>query len=1290
MISPANRAKKGRMGSEIFHALSLVLRAILLLSNLQVLAGAPFVGAPEPAKPPKDSPLTAEEELATFTVPPGFRIELVAAEPDGGKFVAIAFDHAGRMWTMTAYEYPLDANESPAEARALFAGGGRDRALVFDTPTAPGPQKPRAFAQGLAIPLGLLPYKNGAFIQYDGEIRFYEDTDKDGRADKFTAVLTGFGIEDSHLFPHQFTRAPGGWILMAQGAFNYSKVRTGLGDVTDYNKTKLARFTPDGKRFEIIGWGPCNIWGLVIDRLGEIFIQEANDQGWPMMPFLEGASYPLCGDDVPRPYAPPFPKTGEREMGGTGLSGLAFSEGGDSFPGAGREIFYIANPITGKIQAIRLHRGTHDSAEPGKGSPSPAERSGVGEGWGEGLGNGWRLEHFPDFVRCGDPWFRPVAVQFGPDGCLYIVDWYNKIISHNEVPRNHPERDKTRGRIWRVRHQSQAPRLNVPNLYKASDRQLLVHLRADDTWEVNAAWQQIVDRQAVSLAPELAEIATEDGQPNDLRVRALWCLEGLGRVEAKQLEKLAAADHRALRKEALRVARGQAGPAPNLTLDFVLSMARRGLADPDRLVRQEAIRLLGQLLGDPRAQGAPARELVSLLANAGARAPEGDWPRAPVFFRDFERYLARHELEKHPDVVGAWLNHNGFAGIPPRPEPDSAGRLSAQAFACLALGGPDYAARLAFLLLDLGRAATPEELLLLVSAPTNPTAKVLLRSNLDNAPNLRFLHDNRARVSDHAALAPLLTDAARALVQRDGTDANQDLLVKLAGGFRLSGLEEELIAAATLPGATPERKLAALRALRESGSMRVDLFRKFATGANDALSREAVTALAGAKSAAAVPALLEAWPLLDSALRRVAADRLASSAASARQLVAAVGRGAISRDELDGDTLDKLTTLLPDDDTVRHLVAELGSSLKPVLRLNGGEGDYIDTDIALRGPFTVECWIKLDPTISNQDSILAGPGALDANFHDSRFRVWVGGAIHDIVVASKPVAPESWTHVAFSRDEDGRFRLYLNGELDVTSQAVEPRDFEHLKVGRSNVPGGTAAEFAEFRIWKVCRSPDEIRGLANVEIGAPNSGSAAATPARRAELEFRAPLLYHGAGESWGPLHGNARIERTSDLPPLQTEAEAKALEAKFAQFRALADKPGDRPQGQQVFANTCGVCHAVKGQGGRIGPVLDGAGANGIEALLRNILTPNAAMEAGYRRFRVETRDGEVLEGLFVSQDENTIVLRQPNAEDLRVPRANVKRAGFTRLSLMPEGLLEGLKPGDVSDLFVYLLTLR
>jgi putative membrane-bound dehydrogenase-like protein len=1276
MIQPAKHAK-AQVTNYFIRTASRISQGVPFLIALPALAAAPIIGAPEPAKLLKDSPLTVEEQLTTFSVPPGFNIELVAAEPDGGKFVAINFDHAGRMWTMTALEYPLDANEAGAEAKALFARGGRDRVLVFDTPTAPGRQKPRAFADGLVMPLGLLPYQNGAYVQYGGEIRFYRDTDGDGRADKHEAVLTGFGIEDSHLFPHQFTRAPGGWILMAQGAFNYSKVKAGDGSVTDFNKTKLARFTPDGKRFEIIGWGPCNIWGLVIDRLGEIFIQEANDQGWPMMPFLEGASYPLCGDDVPRPYAPPFPKTGEKEMGGTGLSGLAFSEGGDSFPGPWRDVFFIANPITGKIQAIRCHRGADSLGD---------RQSAVGN-----YGNGWRLEHLPDFVLCGDPWFRPVAIAFGPDGCLYIVDWYNKIISHNEVPRNHPERDKTRGRIWRVRHESRPPRTTAPDLYKASDQDLLVHLRASNTWEVNAAWQEIVDRRAVSLAPELTRLATDTNVPPDVRLRALWSLEGLGQISENVIFSLQAAPQRSLRREAIHVARvGREHGA----------MEASGLLDPDRLVRQEAVRFFCDALRRAVANQEEAKSKVAQLLRIWHRA-ETTKDELPSkwhdYFSAFEAYLVRSALEAAPSAVLAWLDSE-------RATDDTSEDI---AHACLALGGTEGARRLAKQIERLKRPLKPDELTLLASGAGESDVQRVLPAILSDpssqALTLRLLYDNRTRLTDQAALAPLLTDSARSLVTRDPSDANLDLLVRLASGFRLPGLENELVATATGPGVGAERQVAALRALRESGSARVDVFRQFAVSGNDAIKREAVAALAVARSDAAVPVLLEIWPSLTTSLRKTAVDRLASSSASAKQLVTSIEHGVIARDELDGYTLDKLATVLPNDAAVKQLVTELGSTLKPVLRLNGGDGDYIDTDISLRGPFTVESWVKLDPGINNQDSILAGAGGLDANFHDSRFRVWVAGGLHDIVIASKPIAPESWTHVAFTRDAEGRFRLYLNGELDATSAAAERRDFEHLKVGQSNVPGGTAGELAEFRIWAACRTPDEIRATANLALD-PVRGLAgrrdkavdsapANSPGSFPELSAAArmaALLYHGSGETWGALHGNARIERASDLPPLQTEGEAKTLEAKFARFRALANKPGDLARGQRAFTAVCAVCHTVKGQGGKIGPALDGAGANGIEALLRNVLTPNAAMEAGYRRFRVETKDGEVTDGLLVSQDDQAYVLRQQGSEDLRIPRAEVKRAAFTRLSMMPEGLLEPLPSEQVSDLFAYLKTLK
>jgi len=1210
-------------------------------------------GAAEPKAPAKASPLSPEEQQATFSVPPGFKVELVAAEPDGGKFVAIHFDHAGRMWTMTALEYPLDANEAGVEAKALFERGGRDKVLVFDTPTLPGRQTARTFADGLVMPLGVLPYKGGAYVQYGDAVRFYFDTNGDGKADGFTNVLTGFGIEDSHLFPHQFTRAPGGWFWLAQGAFNYSKVKTTDGTQTDFNKTKLARWRPDGSQFETIGWGPCNIWGLVLDRHGEAFIQEANDQGWPVMPFLESASYPLCGDDVPRPYAPPFPKTGEKEMGGTGLSGLALSEGADSFPGEWRDVFFINNPITRKVQAIRVHRGSRRGNEadglPAGANPPPH----VG---GYDYGNGWQLENLPDFVLSSDPWFRPVAMAFGPDGCLYVVDWYNQIISHNEVPRKHPERDKTRGRVWRIRHESQPHRTEVPNLYTAGDAQLLSSLKAANTWEVNAAWQQITDRQAVSLAPELAKLLMDDQQPADVRIRALWATEGLGKLELSQVETLAKAGHRAVRKEALRALR-----MGKFTNGELRVLATSLVEDRDRLVRQEALRVLAEAMARFEGEdGGAGYAIAGLMLRSAVTPPGAGGIRFREFFEAFEIFLVRRALEAQPKALDGWFwaTDNLLSAVNQR----------AYALAAVTAGGLVGAERLARIVPDLERPLSVEELVLLSKVGDQPSAARALKRAMESTATLRLLHDVRSKLDAPAALAPLLVEALRGLIAKDPSDANHALLAQLATGFKLSGLENELITAATKPGAKPDAQLAALRALRESGSTRVDVLRQFAGSGNDAVRREAVTALAAAKSDAATPALLELWPSLTPALRKTAVDRLASSPASAKQLVAAVASGAIARDELDGYTLDKLATVLPDDATVKTLVGELGSSLRPVLRLNGDDGDWLDTELTFDGPFTVECWVKLDPGINNQDSILGAPGQFDANFYDSRFRVWVAG-VNDIVTANKPMTAESWTHVAITRDAAGTFRLYLNGELDATSAAKEPRRFEKLTPFRSTTAGGTAGEFAEFRVWNACRTADEIRAGANLALTA---------------------NLFTGSGANWGKLHGGAKVERTADFPPVQSEAEAKALESRFAKFRTLGQQPGDLARGQQVFTTTCGVCHAVKGVGGKVGPALDGAGAHGLEAVLRNVLTPNAAMEAGYRMFRAETKDGDVIEGLLAAQDADSVTLRQPNTEDQRLLRANLKRAAFLRTSVMPEGLFDALQTQQVSDLLAYVLTLK
>jgi len=183
-------------------------------------------------------------------------------------------------------------------------------------------------------------------------------------------------------------------------------------------------------------------------------------------------------------------------------------------------------------------------------------------------------------------------------------------------------------------------------------------------------------------------------------------------------------------------------------------------------------------------------------------------------------------------------------------------------------------------------------------------------------------------------------------------------------------------------------------------------------------------------------------------------------------------------------------------------------------------------------------------------------------------------------------------------------------------------------------------------------------------------------------------VTFHG-GSSWGELAGQARVEPALDAPRLVTDADVRARAEKFARFRGLAEAAGDVTRGQGLFATKCLTCHHQGGQGGKIGPALDGLGLTGVEAILRHVLTPSAAMEGGYRSFRVVTRDGRVIQGLLVSSDADAIVIRQPDVADIRIAAKDVAQADFTGISVMPEGLLEALQPQDVSDLFAHLKSL-
>lgn len=595
---------------------------------------------------------TPEEELAGFKVADGFVIELVASERDSVIHpIDLTFDDAGRLWTQTARMYPLDpvadipwddllklmddqeAQKNHPEFKRildLYRGKtkGLDKIVVISDLYGKTPAKTRIWADGLTIPMSILPYKDGAYVVQGSELFFLNDTTKDAGADQRTPLFTGFGYTDTHTMAHVLVRAPGDWIHFSHGALN-------KGEVTSYNSdlklkvdfSKIARFSLDGRKMEIVSAGLNNIWGFQLRGNGQWYGSEANDLGYSIAPMEPGTAYPGIGNERIRWYQPFMPELHEFRVGGTGISGVAFADDiSGSFPDEYKNVAFLANPITSSINAVRVVRNADGTVS---------------------------STHLPDLLTSEDDWFRPVNMEFGPDGCLYIADWYNKIVSHNELPTTHPDRDKTHGRIWRIRHVSQKARA-VPNLFEVKTEELASHLKSPSIWEKRAAWHQITDRPAAetkAIAPQLTALALDESQDEITRIHALWSLEGIQYFDEKLLTELLNSPLHDLRREAVRSLNSF-----SLTAEKIAVHVETLAEDKNPAVRSQALRTLDDA-------GAADQSTIGILVRACKPEIPGNAMGGP-YERKFERFLARKALEQYAVELQAFIDAPVAADIP--------------------------------------------------------------------------------------------------------------------------------------------------------------------------------------------------------------------------------------------------------------------------------------------------------------------------------------------------------------------------------------------------------------------------------------------------------------------------------------------------------------------------------------------------------------------------------------------------------------------------------------------------
>jgi putative heme-binding domain-containing protein len=457
-------------------------------------------------------PLAPEEEVKTFKLPEGFSIQLFAAEPQIGKTMNMAFDERGRLWVTESREYPFAA---PLDKK------GRDTIKVLEDTDGDGrADKVMTFADGLNIPIGIYPYKGGVIAWSIPNIWHFQDTDGDGKSDEQEVLFGPLGWEkDTHGMNASFRRGFDGWIYITHGFNNTSVIKGRDGSEIKLNSGNTYRVRPDGSRVEVHAWGQVNPFGLTFDPLGNLYSADCHSS--PIYQLIRGAIYPSFGKpDDGLGFAPVLM---QHTHNSTAIGGIAYYAD-DQWPPEFRDNIFVGNVMTSRVNRDMLRFNGS--------SPSAKELS--------------------DFLTSTDPWFRPSDLQFGPDGALYVADFYNRIIGHYEVPLTHPGRDRERGRIWRITYKSGKrphPRFNLVGL---QPEQVVAELGSPNLTRRMLAMNHLVDNVGRPAQEPLRRTLATSKDPH-ARVHSMWALHRMGALDANTVDTAAFEPQAEMRIHAFRV-----------------------------------------------------------------------------------------------------------------------------------------------------------------------------------------------------------------------------------------------------------------------------------------------------------------------------------------------------------------------------------------------------------------------------------------------------------------------------------------------------------------------------------------------------------------------------------------------------------------------------------------------------------------------------------------------------------------------------------------------------------------
>lgn len=505
----------------------------------------------------------AEDQIAKFKMAEGFEINVFASEEDFPELanpVSLNFDNKGRMWVSTMPSYPHWKPKTELEDKLL---------ILTDQDSDGRADQCKVFADGLYVPTGFELGEGGAFVAQQPDILFLKDTDGDDVADIRIRQIVGMGTADSHHGIAAFEWGPGGGLYFGEGTFKYSQVESPYG-LTRCNEAGIWRYHPKTHETEVhANYAFANPWGHVFDKWGQNFIADASGGQHYWSALISGkTTYPAkhpggnhykrtlnIGKKVKVPDAPKLLKKRIRPTSGCEIVSSS------NFPPEMQGNYLFNNVISER--AILNHKMAEE-------------------------GSGFFATEIEPLLQCDDGNFRPVDIQFGPDGALYIVDWHNALIGHLQHNLREPNRDHSHGRIWRITYKGR-PLVQPPKIDGASVAELLDLLKLPEDRTRYRVRREIAARSTESVIPELEKWldGADSSDPNREHhmLEGLWVYQTHNVFNQALLERMLKSDDYHARAAAVRVLSFWHPRVKNAT-----ALLESAIADKSAMVRAEAVR----------------------------------------------------------------------------------------------------------------------------------------------------------------------------------------------------------------------------------------------------------------------------------------------------------------------------------------------------------------------------------------------------------------------------------------------------------------------------------------------------------------------------------------------------------------------------------------------------------------------------------------------------------------------------------------------------------------------------